>query len=88
MVSHKINYVNKIPEILNLEGHQNRCICSKVTAILMNGLILPTDGASSGRVCACSLHSRLVILKSVEILFPKTSEGSFKQLSDNESGDI
>ena len=29
-------------------------------AILLNGLILPIGGASSGRVCACNLHSRLV----------------------------
>ena len=29
-------------EILNLEGHLNRCIGSKVMAILLNGWILPT----------------------------------------------
>ena len=29
-------------------------------AILLNVWILPTGGASSGRVCACSLRSRLV----------------------------
>ena len=28
--------------------------------ILLNGWILPTRGAASGRVCACSLHSKLV----------------------------
>ena len=38
-------------EIQNLEGHQNRCIGSKVTVILLNGLILPTGGVASGRVC-------------------------------------
>jgi len=47
-------------KILNLEGHQNRCIHSKVTGILMNGWILPTGGVASGGVCACSLRSRLV----------------------------
>ena len=32
----------------------------KVTAILLNGWILPMGGASSGRVRACSLRSRRV----------------------------
>ena len=48
-------------EILNLEGYQNRCIGSKVMAILLNGCILPTGGAASGMVCACSLRNRLVL---------------------------
>ena len=30
-------------------------------AILLNGWILPNDGVASGRLCACSLGSRLVI---------------------------
>ena len=51
--SHKTNYIDIFSEILNLGGHQNCCIGSKVTAILLNGLILPTGGASSERVCAC-----------------------------------
>ena len=34
---------------------------SKVTAFLLNWWILPIGGASSGRVCACSLRSRLVL---------------------------
>ena len=58
--SHKTNYIDIFSDILNPEGHQNRCIGSKVTAILLNGWNLPTGGASSGRVCACSLRSRLV----------------------------
>ena len=45
--SHKTYYIDIFSEILNLEGHQNRCIGSKVTAILMNGWILPTDGVAS-----------------------------------------
>ena len=49
-------------EILNLEGNQNCCIGSKVTAILLNGWIFHTGGASLGRVCACSLRSRLVFI--------------------------
>ena len=47
-------------EILNYEGPLNHCIGSKVTAILLNEWILPSGGAESGRVCACSLRSRLV----------------------------
>ena len=42
--------------MLNLEGHKNCSIGSKVAAILLNGLILPTGGASPGRVwpAACT----------------------------------
>ena len=52
----KQNYIDIFSDILNLEGHLNRCIGSKVTAILLNGWILPTGGAASGRVCpaACA----------------------------------
>ena len=49
-----------ISDILNSEGHHNSCVGSKVMAILINGWILPTGGAASGRVCACRLRSRLV----------------------------
>ena len=44
--SHKTNYTDILSEILNPEGHCNRYICSKVTAILLNGLILPTGGVA------------------------------------------
>ena len=50
---------------LNPEGHPNFINGSKVTAILLNGAILPIDGATLGRVCACSLRSRLVSLALV-----------------------
>ena len=40
--SHKTNYIKKISETLNIKGHQNCCIGSKATAILLNGWILPT----------------------------------------------
>ena len=45
-----------LTEILNIEEHLNRCIVSKVTAILLNGWILPTGGVASGSVCpaACA----------------------------------
>ena len=39
-----------LKEILNPKGHQNRITGSKVTAIWLNGWILPIGGASSGRV--------------------------------------
>ena len=58
--SHKIDYVTIVKEILNPERHLNCITGSKVTAILLNGWILPINGDSSGRVCACSLRSRLV----------------------------
>ena len=48
-------------QFLSLEGHLNCVICSKVTAILVNGEVLPSGGVASGRVCACSLCSRLVL---------------------------
>ena len=45
-----------IKHFLNLKGHQNCCIDSKVTAILLNGSILPTvtGEVATERVCACS----------------------------------
>ena len=39
--SHKIDYIAIFQENLNLEGHENRIIGSRVTAILLNGLIFP-----------------------------------------------
>ena len=35
--SDKTNYIDMLPEILNLEGHQNRCIGSKGTAVMLMG---------------------------------------------------
>ena len=45
--SHKIDYVTIFKEILNLKGHINCITGSEVTAILLNGWILPNGGASS-----------------------------------------
>ena len=59
--SNKIDYVTICKEILNPEGYLNCLIGSKVTAILVNGGVLPSGGASLGRVCVCSMRSRLVI---------------------------
>ena len=60
--SHKIDKFSKLWNIINLEGHQNRITGSRVTAILLNGWTLPIGEAVSGRVCACSLRSRLVFI--------------------------
>ena len=38
-------------------------------AIFLKGWILPIGAALSGRVCACSLHSRLVFYSSPPKLF-------------------
>ena len=37
--SHKIDYVRKFEEIINLEGYPNSITGSRVTAILLNGWI-------------------------------------------------
>ena len=49
--THKTTYIDIFSEILNLEGHLNCCIGSKVKALLLNGLIFPTGGVASGMVC-------------------------------------
>ena len=49
-------------EILNPEGHPNRTTGSKVTAILLNGWILPIGGASSGEGLLLQPCSRLVFI--------------------------
>ena len=64
--NYKIDYVIVVKNFLNPEGHQNVISGSKVTAILLKGLILPIGEASSGRVCVCSLRSRLVLKKHPE----------------------
>ena len=62
---YKIDYVIVIKNFLHPEGHQNPISGSKVAAILWKGWILPICGASSGRVCACSLRSRLVSMQRI-----------------------
>ena len=57
---YKIRYVIGIKNFLNPKEHQNCIRGSKVTAILLKGWILPIGGVALGRVCACSLRSRLV----------------------------
>ena len=45
--SHKVDYVTIYYEIINLKGHPNRITGSRVTAIFLNGWILPIGGASA-----------------------------------------
>ena len=45
--SHKIGCVTIFRENLNLKGHPNHMTGSKVTAIFLNGWILPIGGASA-----------------------------------------
>ena len=45
--NYKTDYIDNVSEFLNPEGHQNRRIGSKVTAILLNGWILPSGGVAS-----------------------------------------
>ena len=56
--SHKIDNITIFKEILNPKVHLNRITGSKIMAILLNRWILPIGGASSGRVCPCSLRLR------------------------------
>ena len=52
--SHKIDYITIFLEIHNLEGHQTPMTGSRVTAILLNGWIIPigqSGEASWWRVC-------------------------------------
>ena len=55
-------YIDYFAENLNLEGHQSRCIGSKVTAILLNGWILPTGGVALGMVCPAACAAGLYII--------------------------
>ena len=68
----------------NPEGHQDPITGSKVTTILLKGMILPIGGVASGRVCACSLRSRLVYLG----LSPSESQGlHLTQIIDDDDDD-
>ena len=59
-----------IKNFLNPERHHNPFSGSKVTAILLKGWILPIGEATSGRVCSCSLSSRLVYEYSLQSEVP------------------
>ena len=57
----KTKYIEIFSEILNLEGHLNCCIGSKVPAIFLNWWILPTGEVASGRVCPAACAASLFI---------------------------
>ena len=57
--SHKIDYVRQGKNILNLNGHKNYIFGSKEKGIFLKQWILPIEGFILGRVCVCSLRSRL-----------------------------
>ena len=59
-MSYKTDYVIVITNFLNLEGHHNWISALIVTVILLKGLIFLIGGVALGRVCVCSLLSRLV----------------------------
>ena len=77
--SQKIDHVIIFQEILNPKGHPNRITGSKVTAILLKGWILPIGGASSGRVCVCSLRGRLV--RTINAVFGYKSSNFLNKFS-------
>ena len=58
--SYKICYVIVIKNFLNPDRHQNPIRRSKVTTILLKGWICPIGEVACGRVCSCSMRSRLV----------------------------
>ena len=57
--SHNIDNVTILGHF-NLEGDPNCNSGATVMAIFQNGWILPIGGVALGRVCACSLRSRIV----------------------------
>ena len=61
---YKINYVIVIKKFLNHKEHQHAISGWKDMAILLKGRILPIGGVASGRIYACSLRSRLVLIKN------------------------
>ena len=63
--SYKKDYVIVLKNFLNPKGHQNPISGSNVTVILLKGWILSIGEFASGRVCACSLRSRLVIFQCI-----------------------
>ena len=62
--SHKGKLYGHFSEIKNIKGHLNYCIGSKVTTILLIGLIFPIGGVASGRVCpaACATGSFVQVI--------------------------
>ena len=57
-ISHKIDYVGTLYEIISYQGHPNCMTGSRDTAMLLKGWIFPFGEVASGSVCACSLRTR------------------------------
>ena len=74
--THKLDYVTFLEEIINPEGLPKCITGSKVTAILLNGWILPVVGVVSGRVCAQPAKQACLYMP----LFPNTLLYSFPSL--------
>ena len=72
--NHIIHWVDLFLKILNYKKNQNCIIGSKVTAILLNGWVLPIGGVASGKVWVCSLRRRPVFYDMV-FKFQQTRPG-------------
>ena len=71
--SHKIDFISFfLKDILNIQGHPNRFIGSKLMFMLVNRGISLSGGVALGRFCACSLRRRLVLIRIG--CMPKISE--------------
>ena len=77
--SHKIDYVIIFKEIWNPEGHPNCITGSKVTAILMNGWILPIGGASAVK----GLHLQPAQQACSELIPPQPCNTYLSQRQEN-----
>ena len=62
----KKEYVAQVRDILNLKGCGNCILVSKVMVMWLNLCILPIGGVSLGRICACTLLSRLALWRKLE----------------------
>ena len=71
----KINYIIVITKILNPEGHKNPISGLKFTTILLKWWIWPIGEVVLGRVCACSLRSKLVY-----IMLPFVNQSNVKTI--------
>ena len=60
----KQNMLTFLSEILNLEGCLSQCKGSKVTAVLMNGWILPTGRVALEMVCPAACAAGLFLCVS------------------------
>ena len=81
--SHEIDDGKYFYEIINVEGHLNRFTGSRVTAILLNGWILPIGGASAAEGLLstglpCLVYTATAIL---DILMLSSRLGLFPSVS-------